>query len=385
MNRKALIGFVLFFVFFCVFPLCELLFVELFGGNVDYVSLFLFVVYQFVSVAFAVFLYSFFRRQPCGYIDYNYRNEVVFGRVNLFFCVVFFLFFAVFLMRNIAGLADILLFSERYRNGYYKGSGIYTAVLTIFMPLSLSVMIIMFKRLTLSFYLSLFIVLATCFFLGLRIFLIGVIFFLMARMLSTGFRWRNIFFAFLVVVLFVSFKVILATEPGLGIVDVFLKVVGRISYRYLVFDSGYMYSFSELLGFLPRIQDGFDNFSTWKEFYTKSIPHIDSNMPQIGLYSGMAFPVSLIIFNGMGFFGFLINSLLIFLFLRAMDFLYRKQSLYSIVVCSYFVYFLLYLLIEDVNSIVMFPIMFIVVQILFIYFWVFSFKINFKKSIKEFL
>jgi hypothetical protein len=82
----------------------------------------------------------------------------------------------IFVWRSIPSLslANLALFSERYRNGFYKGSGLYTGLGIYFLPICISYVIIVERRFKKLLILPVVSVLVFSLTLGLRIFIVPI-------------------------------------------------------------------------------------------------------------------------------------------------------------------------------------------------------------------
>lgn len=379
MTIQIKVAAILLSIFFLWFPFAEWIFIEDFKSAHENPSLGYFVLSQ--SFAFLSVLYISsklnllqFRVNDVSNIEFK---ESLIQIITFVACFLFFLaFIFLFIFQYVNSIAGLIIFSEEYRNGIYKGSGLYTAPLTIMIPFFLTVMLVTFRNLNIFFYLSILLVFTTCLFLGLRIYLLGIIFFSIIRLYASERKiLATVIFLGLVFFL-VSFKVLLAKDnEELGLFELFLKIAGRMSYRYLAFDSGYSYSLSEFLGFLPHLENyEYRGIGPWKEFFTLSIPHITTNMPQISLFTGMAFPFPIIVFNTFGFFGTFIIAPILLLFFVSIRRLYSTKSFISKIFFCYLVYFLLYILIEDIYITHMIPVGVFVCTTTFVFFKIFSRK-----------
>lgn len=368
MNTKILSAVLLLLLFFWFFPLVELLFFE---NEARTLGLALFVVSQTISIiiAFSFCLHFSFFKIKIQNENSLFRDEYFISKVTFFLACVFFLFFLTFYLSNVKSIADIFIFAERYRNNYYNGSGIYTAGMIQFLPIVISLLIAKCNKLNKYIYLCLLLLLITSFFLGLRIFLLPVFFFLMIRLMTS--KKKKISFIIMIIlgIFFISYKLFLTdnlSEQNLS--DILLHIAGRIRYRYLIHNSNFSNEISDLLGFIAYpLMPSLDSLSDWREKFALSIPNLMSNMPFISLFSGLAFPFPIIIFNVFGVLGFVFIFPIIIVFIWAFKRLYETSSITKSVWYLYTVYFTFTILIEDIYQFSKIPLMIILMIVINLY------------------
>ena len=345
-DKKILIAIILLTTFNLLFPFIELMFM---GGHEENDDLLIFVLYQFVGIVLAVFLCSLL---SILYIDNEKADRLVFkekyiSKVTFYSAIIFFAIFLTFYLQHVTSIIDIAVFAEQYRNGFYKGSGLYTAGMMQFLPMVMSIMIARFKKLDFYFYCTLVLLITFSFLLGQRIVLLIVFFFMFIRLLSSRKVIQAYLSAFILLCIFVSYKLFLV--DSLSFSDTFLHIAGRMRYIYLVHDTGFGLTFSEAFGFLPYIfSNEFSSLVEWKTFFSLAVPDLLINMPFIALYSGMAWPFPLVMFNAFGFFGLILVSPMVILFLFSINKVFSSSSLNQTVWYVYLSFFFFTICIEDI-------------------------------------
>ncbi|EOA5631199.1 O-antigen polymerase [Providencia rettgeri] len=369
MNKIILSAIILLLIFFWLFPLVEFLF---FDNQERSHDLGIFVLSQTLSLIVA-FLFciplSFFKIRASSQ-NLFFNNEIYISRITFFISTLLFSLFLIFYLNNLNGIYDIFSFAERYRNGLYSGSGIYTAGMLQFLPIALSLLIVKCKKINKYILFSLFLLMLTSFLLGLRIFLLIVLFFLMIRLMNSPKKKLAFILIGMIFSFFVSYKMLLAddlSEQSLD--DILLHIAGRIRYRFLIYDSNFSYDLDEFLGFIAYpLMPSIDSLADWKESFALSIPNLMKNMPFISLYSGIAFPLPIIIFNVFGLLGFVFIFPIIIIFVWSLKRLYETNSITKSIWYLYGVYFTFSILIEDIYQFSKIPLMIILMVVVNLYF-----------------
>ena len=347
MNYKIVISICLLSLFMFIFPITEYVFI--YDSNVGNQDFIIFIFSQLISIVFAV--YVSFKINALN-IVHNYSLESI-QKGSFILGVMFFIIFFMFVLKNVSSIDGLLFFSEGYRNGVYRGSGLYTAGIVQLLPLIISLMLVKEKSLSKYFYLSLFLVFAASFILGIRVFLFIIFFFMVIRLFTSN---GNVLKSIIVMLLFgafmFSFKYFLNENvKNLSFLDSILHITSRTGYRNIVYDSNFSLIYDFFKG-LPVVKYFYSCDTECIKFeYVRQLPDIDKKMPYIGNYSGVALPVTVIIYNMFGFFGFIITAALIIVFFILLNITYSsKKQLHSIcaLVGTYYIYAMLC---EDVNYI----------------------------------
>ncbi|MFP4973102.1 O-antigen polymerase [Providencia vermicola] len=299
-----------------------------------------------------------------------FNNEIYISRITFFISTLLFSLFLIFYLNNLNGIYDIIPFAERYRNGFYSGSGIYTAGMLQFLPIALSLLIVKCKKINKYILFNLFLLMLTSFLLGQRIYLLIVLFFLMIRVMNSPNKKLAFILIGMIFLFFVSYKMFLVddlSERSLG--DILLHIAGRIRYRFLIYDSNFSYDLDEFLGFIAYpLMPSIDLLADWKESFALSIPNLMKNMPFISLFSGIAFPLPIIIFNVFGLLGFVFIFPIIIIFVWSLKRLYETNSITKSIWYLYGVYFTFSILIEDIYQFSKIPLMIILMVVVNLYF-----------------
>jgi hypothetical protein len=339
-------------LFMIVFPTTELLFLnDLVENKID---LTLFILSQCTALMIALF----FARE-LGLLNYNNNdieavqrgtnltNDIAFLVLTIFFFSVF----IVFVLKHIPSLAHVVFFAEEYRNGYYSGSGIYTAGMTQVVPFFIAVMLIKNEKLDLFFYLILILALITSYILGLRIYLLSICFFLIIRVCISEHRLRALLVMFALCAFLISFKLFLnesVRESSLS--EILLHTAGRVAHRFLVYDSGFGFNLDNISAILPFFNEFTScNVECFKEGLVTQLPNISTNMPFIHNYTGVAIPLPLLLFNVFGYFGWVFTVLFVILFLFFLKKAYCSSNLFINFLSIMLSFYLFAVLIEDIT------------------------------------
>ncbi|MEQ2025040.1 hypothetical protein ABLB84_04495 [Xenorhabdus szentirmaii] len=379
MNIKILSAISLLLIFFWLFPLIEFLCFE--NGERTF-GLGFFVLSQTISliIAFVICHFLSFFKIKNHYKNSFFYDEIYSSKVTFLLACSFFLVFLIFYLNNLNGITDISLFADRYRNSYYKGSGLYTAGMIQFLPIALALLIAKCEKMNIYIYLCLFLLMVTSFLLGLRIFLLIVFFVLIIRLMTSTRRKISFIFIFILGAFFVSYKIFLNDDLSKKTLsDIFLHIAGRIKYRYLIYDSNFSYGLDDFLGFIAYpFMPTLDSLTDWKKSFALSIPDLMVNMPFISLFSGIAFPFPVIVFNVFGIFGFIFIFPLVTFFIWSLKRLYETKSITKSIWYLYGVNFTFSILIEDINQFSNIPFMIALMVVINLYFVLLQRKIKLK-------
>lgn len=217
-----------------------------------------------------------------------------------------------FIVDNTGALNIIELgrFAELYRNGYFKGSGLYTLIILRISPLIISYVI--FQRgLTRPLVMPLFMVILCCLVLGFRVYLIPIFLACIAYYFKRGYFLRILVAFFFSLSLMVIFKLFLDYASGgdRSLISLILNPFLRIMPVYLLDESLYLAD-SHLNCLLPVTHYFSDcDSETVKQALVSGNDIISLGVPNIGNYSGVAFPLKLYFFNAFGAFGYLFISI----------------------------------------------------------------------------
>jgi hypothetical protein len=298
------------------------------------------------------------------------RIEEVKNSKILFFVTLFsFLLFLFFVFKSSDGISSLPFFAAKYRQGFFKGSGIYTFPILTIIPSILIFFIIKVKKLDRFFVYSLILVFLATFIVGLRIYLFGIFFFFMIRLFSTTSNLKIILITLPLVIIMMSYKYYLNEDTGnlSGSQSVFY-FLGRLNLRTLLEFNGLTRDISELkCAFFPiNYMYGCDN-EEFKNLFLQGQEDVRYGMSYIGKYSGVALPLPVILYNLFGFFSvlFLIPYLLFTFWLISITL--KSKKVYSVILCSIFSGILIMALVEDINVINKSFIMFVISFFLFFF------------------
>lgn len=248
-------------------------------------------------------------------IENTFSNDFTFTRAELFIVTTAALIpFLYFVHINLASysLIDIVVFSEEYRNGIYKGSGIYTAPLILFLPSMLAINIALGANFNKGFVLALLALVIATLILGLRIYLLKVFLSFIYRLTKGKTKFRKALLS-LTIILFLSviYKVLLDTNSNeeRGIYEYFLNPLTRLNIPALTrYQIGY--GMDQLHCLLPTMQySEVCNSESFKANYFSNNPKISSGFPLLSKFSGVAIPLPVYFYNMFGFFAASVNAI----------------------------------------------------------------------------
>ncbi len=347
------------------------------------IELFTYLIFlSFTFLALLLFFYKKYKKPIQSYRTPFFKNdnhEKRFQAFSFLISSIFFVLFCSFMLNNIQSIEELAFFSERYRNAAFKGSGIYTIGITKISPLFISVILANANRIRITTTIVILMVLFASFALGFRVYLLGIFIFLSFRLLNQfGVRKSLIyllpFFAFMI-----FFKVFLNDQFfEMSLSDRILNIAGRIEYRNLL--ESWLFTskgnFNTFIKYLPGINwfTGID-VSSFKEEFVKNISNVTVKIPYINLYSGVAIPILVILYNYFGFL-FIIPcfALLIVFSILSFQQIFSKKPLVRIL-CLYIFLQLFGMLVEDVDFISNFLYIFFLVPLIYTIYFLSSKKI----------
>ena len=294
-------------------PISELLIIEpkLNDGSLELYSI-------FILITIIISFFIFFKMNFFKIHQYNFFDTLIPNNILLIISVISFFIFLSFIFQYINSLKDILLFASKYRNGFYKGSGIFTYPILIVIPSILALLIIKQKKLQIGFYISLLLVFIATIIVGLRIFLFPIIFLFLIRILIVSEVKKFIFVSIVLFFVMFLYKYLLNDKVAdMSILEIIGYMLGRANYRSLLHFGGFEIGFDDIKCMIyPINQIFFDcNTAQFKEhFLSFNNYKISIGMSFIGLYSGVAISLPKILYN-MGSPLFLIFLVLVILLL----------------------------------------------------------------------
>lgn len=276
------------------------------------------------------------------------------------------LLFFVFKNVDDFSLVGLAIFMEKYRNGFYQGSGVFTFLSTNVVPLLLSFFIYFFrieKRTIIPF---LILSILPLLLLGLRVFVIPIILSLLFKHFNNYkiFSKHSVLLLILLVFLTISTKLLLisdSTSNSFG--ETVFKVLTRINYQAIIVPNGVVGGYDSL------IYGHVDDFKDL--FYMQNYRYIDRlYLSDILNSSGLAiplFPLLIILFGY--FFGFIyISIIFIFIFNIVLKLNTKRKSVYTFKNVAYFylIIFFLAAFIEDFSflyKIIYIPFLWVIILI----------------------
>jgi len=328
------------------FPVFEL--VAYYSANNFNSDLLFFALSQVTALAVAAFFSFHFGLVFFDESKVSRSANIIDGTISKYFFLITLLFFIVFLyfvFQYLKSFSALVYFSEEYRNGYYSGTGLFTAGMTQVVPIFLALMLIKSPKLDVFFYCTLIMALVASYILGLRIYLLSICFYLIVRVFYAGVSFKSLLVIFFLAVFLVSFKLFLnESVREAGVVDILSHVLGRTSYRFLIYDT----DFGLDVGLLNYFSCGLECF---KEGVVSQIPDITNNMPFINKYSGVAIPLPMLLFNMFGYFGFVFVVIALLAFLFFFKGAYSGGNLFFNIFSTIMAFYFFAMLIEDVSYI----------------------------------
>jgi hypothetical protein len=234
---------------------------------------------------------------------------------RLFYIIIFsnvLLIYFVYINLDDYSLIGLAIFMERYRNGFYQGSGIFTFLSTNIVPLLMSYFIYYFQinksKLSMMLFFSIVPVLA----LGLRVFLIPIFFSLIFKHFNKNKILSKQSLNLLILIVFLIFSTKLLLTPEIysnNISEAIGKVLTRTNYQAITIpfgiNGGWQYLFT-------------GNVDSFKDLYYKqNITHIDRlYFSDISNTSGLAIPLLplLVIMFGFSFVSVFVTIIFVIIF-----------------------------------------------------------------------
>ncbi len=274
-----------------------------------------------------------------------------YSELRLTILSIFFLIpLIVFVAESVQGysILEIVNFSGAYRQGAFSGSGIYTAWATQVLPLIIFLILIT-NGPTKSMAIPILVVVIACLVLGLRIYLWGIFvgFFLS---IIKNLSLRNFFIGLSVVMIFFSYKYFLNPSDEISINYLIINQLTRPDLHAIVKYHPFSDNFTELLEYIPYVRFIFDhNISSFKEFYIPLIPNLNSLMPYISLYSGVALPGYVIFYNSLFVFAIIPISFILMALYYLIVMIKKTEKVIFKILFAYLFLVLSLALLEDAN------------------------------------
>ena len=248
------------------------------------------------------------------------------------------------------GLLELAIFSEQYRQGAFSGSGIYTVWSTQILSLILFVILINDGS-SKSLIGPVLIVIFASLILGLRVFLWSLVvgyFFIVINNLTL----RKIILLVVFVLFFVSYKYYLNPDNTTAAHDLLIEQLTRPDLHAIVKNKIFADDVVEIFEYFPYIRYLFGHdLTAFKDYYVPTIPNLDTLMPYVSLYSGVALPGYVILYNGL-FVLALIPCVIILSILYNLFILAKKtNNLFLKFLCAYLFSVISLMFFEDVNAI----------------------------------
>lgn len=286
-------------------PIAELVYAFNNNFSFDESRIIFYVFYVFISAIFtliALLSLGFFRKKAAGpKVHFSfYDRELVFiatiGLILLFY----------FIKDSVSdfNVINIAIFSEKYRNGIYKGSGIYTFMLFHLLPLMVSTNMAFSKRFSNISFLCLLIVVFASVISGLRVFLIPIVLAFLFRVSDSKVGISKLLlFSFLGLVVLSSFKIYLDLDnlDDKSLVSYLLNPFLRMNFNAIVFYN-FLHGLSDMQCILPfsGLLDACDSESFKYNFFSVN-PYIYEGFKNLSKYSGVALPLPVYFYNMFGY------------------------------------------------------------------------------------
>ncbi len=357
-------------------PVSEIFIVpqELDDGSLQNFSLFL-VFYIFITF-FILNQLHMFKSQK-----YYFFEKLVPDNILILLSLVSFFIFLSFVMKYIHSIPDILIFASKYRQGFYKGSGIFTYPILIIMPSLLAVIVLKQYKISYGFYIASFLVLLATVIVGLRIYLFPIVFLFLIRMLIFAKTSKFLIISMLLFVIMFFYKYLLNPNvEDMSILEIIGYMFGRSNFRSILYFNGFEIGFDELKCMIFPINQLFDcTTAQFKENFLSYNPKIPIGMPFISLYSGVAIAIPKILYN-IGspiFLSFIVPYFMGIIFL--LKNILKSKNIYSMIFSINIFILLVMALLEDVAAFnKIFPMM-VISFLIAILFWIVNRKYRLKR------
>jgi hypothetical protein len=339
-------------VFLLVPPLAEIIFFDcpLYCIEIiDYTSV---VLMSFVLSIISILIVSlsfksgFYKKD----IFYLYNDGTEQKWIFLFIIIAFAIFLSFYF--KVGGSYSIKGFAEAYRNGGFKGSGIYTFLGVQVSPLLLSFILVKSKKITLFFHLSMFFVLIMTFLLGLRVYLLIIFLFLICRMMLNFPIVKVAMYLFVILVFMSSYKIFL--NDGLSLSDSYntgVHMLGRLSIRY-VLNPPQNYSYEGMQCLIPIVNSfqSFCDLESVKGMIVNQNMNIMLEMPFIDKVTGVAMPLPVFVYNLLGLSGVAASVFFSIIFIAVIFWrISRSKNILESLVLIYLAFLFFAGLVEDIN------------------------------------
>jgi hypothetical protein len=364
------------FSFLLLLPVSEIFIVPqlLNDGSLQSFSLFL-SFYLFITF-FILYQSHIFKTQK-----YYFFEKLVPDNILVLLALVSFFIFLLFILKYIHSIADILIFASQYRQGFYKGSGIFTYPILIIMPSLLSIMVLKQYKLSYGFYISLLLILLATIIVGLRIYLFPIVFLYLIRMLIFSKTKKIIIVSFLLFIIMFLYKYLLNPNvEEMSILEIIGYMLGRANFRSILYFNGFEMNIEDFKCMVFPINQFFDcNTEVFKEKFLSYNPKIPIGMPFISLYSGVAIAIPKILYNlGSPLFLSIIVPYLIGLIIL-LKIILKSKNIYTMTFnINLFVIFIMALL-EDVGAYNKLLPMMVIAFLITILFWIVNKKYILKR------
>lgn len=341
--KQALYIFLLFPV---LFVLSEFFRTDL--TNFKTINLSFFLVYYLISF-FGIFFFLNISSLPV------YKKLSI--SVNSYFKILIifsFSLFFFFILKNLGSfkLIDVAIFSEKYRNSYYKGSGIYTFLVLSFFPIAIAFFMLKSKEKDNWLIFGTILCFCATFILGLRIYLFPIIIVLFIKYFS---KKRNIIsislFAIFIFLVLISFKYFLGgrifTESSSPL-DLIILTFSRTNYSALLHSGNInlLFEFIEstlLSFFMDKDLHVFKDY-----FHSVNFSNLSYYYPGINKTTGIAIPITVVFYNSLGFLSIVPFFALLMGIVLSYKKMFKTESLFLSYTCFVFFISFLGMLIEDV-------------------------------------
>lgn len=191
---------------------------------------------------------------------------------------------------------EMVVFSEKYRQGGFSGSGIYIVWVTQILPI-IVLTIMLSNGFSGGLIFPILVIVLASFVLGLRVYLWGIFFGGFVIMMNNV-SVRKLLFFVVTICLFFGYKIYLSQESNFDPVDFFFKQFTRPDLHAIVKADVFQDNIVDVFEFAPffRLALG-HNIEAFKEFYIYTIPDIGVLMPYVSLLSGVALPGYVLFYN----------------------------------------------------------------------------------------
>lgn len=295
-------------------------------------------------------------------IKVNQFSLVISDKLLLIVSIFSFIWFLFFVSKNVSSFSGLVNFAYQYRNGFLQGSGIYTAPILTLVPAILVLIIVKQKKLSKAVLITFLLVLTATIIVGLRIYLFGIIFSYIIRLFYSSSYKKILIILSIFGLIMMSFKFYLNEDTkDFSNKQTAFYFLGRLNLRTLLDFPGFEKDFSDFKCAVFPINYFNDcTNANFKELFIQGNEDIYKGMSYIGSYSGIALPLTVILYNTFGFICFIFITWYILFLLNLYKLVLKSKNIVTSSIILNLSIILTSALVEDINILNKIPLMLIV-------------------------